>query len=106
MLSTMRPPSTHSRTHAERMRLPAPPKSAWPNCATKAVFVLDLFERDGSHEGQAHEQIDRGDDEDSAGEGDGQRPCGVAHLARDLARLPPSPEAEEGADGGAREWRQ
>ena len=66
---------------------------------------VDLLQGDDGEEGTTDEQIKSGDDEDSAGKGDGEGSRGIADLPGDFAGFPPSAETEEGADGSCGDGR-
>ena len=56
---------------------------------------VDLVQGDDGEESEADQHIEGGDDEDAAGEGDGQRARWVADLAGDFACFPPAAEAKK-----------
>src|SRR5580698_5071790 len=61
------------------------------------------LERHNGKKGKADQQINGGDQQYPAGEGQRESSAWVAHFAGELARFPPSSKTEEGVYGSARD---
>src|ERR1035441_886376 len=88
-----------------------------PTCLTKkghaklchkSCVALNCLHRHNSHKREAHQQVDRRHHEHAARKCNGQRAPRIAHLAGDLACLPPATETEKRTDrrtsNGAHKW--
>ena len=104
-MKAKRLPSTNRATRAERTRPPAGPNRATPAWAAKVSGEPPCSIGTRYRKTALTDDIEQRHRADAEGQGAGQRAPRVAHLARELRRLPPAAEREEGEHERAGERR-
>ena len=101
MSTAVRLPATEMTTMAAKTTSPVRPKRAFARQSRECLIVRrDPSRRHQVKKHRADGDVNDGDDRQAQHQGARQRARWVAHLARDLAHVPPARERDEGPDQG------